>query len=80
MKVEIGTEEGGCANIELKSQLRPSQSRKESILNCLLIGSGNLYTKVKEGSDQEISDLSEEGKIMAVNNCSGSENNGSLFR
>jgi len=33
---------------------------------------GALYTKVKEGSD-----LSEEGKILAGNNSSGSENSGS---
>jgi len=105
-EAEIGVEAGGCANSKLKSQWRPSQSRKESILNCLLIGSegfihkskggigsarsdqeniGPLYTKVKEGSDQQdwikkISDLSEEGKILAGNNCSGSENSCSLFR
>jgi len=41
--------------------------------------------KVKEGSDQkdwikEISDLSEEGRILAGNKSSGSENSGRLFR
>jgi len=35
--------------------------------------------KVKEGSDQEILDLLEEGRILAGIK-SGSENNGSLFR
>jgi len=38
--------------------------KKESILNCLFIGNGGLYTKVKEGSDQEITDLLEEGKSI----------------
>jgi len=52
--------------VELKSQFRPSQSRKESILNCLLKGKEMLYIqKIKEGSDQEISDLLEEGRILA---------------
>jgi len=37
MEVENGTETGGDANVEQKSQWRPSQSRKESILNCLLM-------------------------------------------
>jgi len=44
---------GGDVNVELKSQWRPSQSRNESILNYLLTGKRGLYTKVKEGSDQE---------------------------
>jgi len=35
--------------------------------------------KMSERSDQEISDLLEEGRIMAGNKC-GSENNGNLFR
>jgi len=35
---------------------------------------GALYTKVKEGSDQENSDLSEEGRLLAGNKRSGSEN------
>jgi len=48
-------EEGG----EQKSQWRPSQSRKESILNCLLMGNrGFMYKRGKgiglEWSDQEI--------------------------
>jgi len=62
--MRYGTETGGEVIVELKSQCRPSQSRKESILNCLLKGKRCfIYTKVKEGSDQEISDLSEkEGK------------------
>jgi len=34
MEAENGTEMGGDVNVELKSELRPSQSRKESILNC----------------------------------------------
>jgi len=37
MEAENGTETGGNVNIELKSQWRPSQSRKESILNYLLM-------------------------------------------
>jgi len=41
---------------------------------------GALYTKVREGLDQEISDLLEEGRILAGNNCGGSENSGSLYR
>jgi len=53
MEAENGTETGGDVNVELKFQWRPSQSRKESILNCLLMGNRGLYTKVKEGSDQE---------------------------
>jgi len=36
-----------------------------------------LYTKVKEGSDQEITDFLEEGK---KHNCCGSENSSTLFR
>jgi len=47
-------ETGGDVNAELKSQWSPSQSRKESILNYLLMGNRAFYTKVKEGSDQEI--------------------------
>jgi len=55
--------------VELKSQWRPSQSRKESIPNCLLIGSGGFIYKSKGGigsgrSDQEISNLLEEGKSI----------------
>jgi len=81
MKAEKGMEEGGYANVKLKSQWRPSQSRKESILNILLEGSGGFIYKSKGGIgsallDQEITDLLEE----AGNNCSGSENSGSLFR
>jgi len=69
---------------ELKSQWRPSQSRKESILNCLLMGRCYLiYTNEWEiGSrwwDREISDLLEEGRILVGNKCR-SESNGSLFR
>jgi len=52
MEAENGTEMGGDVNVELKSQWRPSQSRKKSILNCLLMGNRGLYTKVKERSDQ----------------------------
>jgi len=36
-------------NVELKCQRRPSQSREESILNCLLIGSGGFRYKSKGG-------------------------------
>jgi len=38
---------GGCANVELKSQRRPSQSRRESILNCLLMANRGFKTKIK---------------------------------
>jgi len=31
----------------------PIKKRKESILNCLLMGNRGLYTKAKEGSHQE---------------------------
>jgi len=63
----------------------PSQSRKESILNCLLMGNRGLYRKVKEGLDLEdrikkISDFLEEGKLLAGKKRSGSENSVSLFR
>jgi len=37
MKAGNGTEEVGYANVELKSQLKPSQSRKESICTELFI-------------------------------------------
>jgi len=61
---------GGDVNIELKSQWRPSQSRKESILKCLLMRNRRFICKSKggirsEGSDQEILDLLEEGRILA---------------
>jgi len=51
---------------EQKSQWSPSQSRKESILNCLLMGNRGFIYKSKggvgsEGSDQEKTDLLEEG-------------------
>jgi len=36
--MRYGTETGGDMIVELKSQWRPSKSRKESILNCLLRG------------------------------------------
>jgi len=69
VKAENVTKKGGDANVELESQCRPSQSWKESILNCLLIGSGGFIYKSKGGiwsarSDQEITDLLEEGKII----------------
>jgi len=56
----------GDVNVELKSQWRPSQSRKESILNCLFMGERSFIYKSKGGigsdrSDQELSDLLEEG-------------------
>jgi len=51
-----GAEMGGEVNVELKSQWIPSQSRKESILRTIYSwGREALFTKVKEGSDQEIS-------------------------
>jgi len=43
------TETGGEVIVELKSQWRPSQSRKESILNCLFMGKGNFIYKGKGG-------------------------------
>jgi len=61
-------EMGGEVIVELKSQWRPSQSRKESILITVYSwGREALYTKVKAGSDQEILDLLEEGRILAGN-------------
>jgi len=53
-KAENGTETGGDANVELKSQ-----SRKESILNCSFMGKRGFTYKSKGGirsrlSDQEI--------------------------
>jgi len=71
MEAKNGTVTGGDENVELKSQWRPSQSREESILNNLLLGNRGLYTKVKERSDQEISDLLEEGRILAGNKYTG---------
>jgi len=71
MEVENGTETEGDVNVELKSQWRPSQSRKESILNYLLMGNRGLYTKVKEESDQEISNLLQEGRILVENKYAG---------
>jgi len=68
-----------------KIPVKTSQSRKESILNCLLIGSGGFIYKSKGGirstrSDQEITDLIEVGqKALAGNNCCRSENSGSLL-
>jgi len=47
MKTENGTETGGDVNVELKSQGRPSQSRKESILNCLLMEKRGFIYKSK---------------------------------
>jgi len=58
-------------NVKLKSQWRISQSRKESILNYLLMENRGLYTKVKEGSDQEILDLLEEGRMLERNKYAG---------
>jgi len=76
MEAENGTEMGGDVNVELKSQWRPSLTRKESILNYLLMGQSGLYTKVNEESDQEdrikkISDLTEEDRILAGNKWAG---------
>jgi len=70
MEAENGTETGGDVNVELKSKWRPSQSRKESILNCLLVGKRSFIYKSKggvgsEGSDQEISNFLEEGKSIS---------------
>jgi len=44
-----GAETGGDVIVELKSQCRPSQSRKESILNCLLKGKRCSIYKNKGG-------------------------------
>jgi len=44
-----GTEMGGEVNIELKSQWRPSRSRKYSILNCLFMGKRSFIYKSKGG-------------------------------
>jgi len=62
---------GGEVNVELKSYWRPSQSRKESILNCLFMGKRSFIYKSKGGSDQEISDLLEEGRILVGNKYKG---------
>jgi len=43
------------------------------------MGKRALYTKVKEGSDQEILDFLEEGRTLAGKKYV-SENSGSLFR
>jgi len=61
-------ETGGEVIVELKSQWRPSQSRKESILKCLFMGMRSFIYKSKGRirsmwSDQEISDLLDEGRI-----------------
>jgi len=64
---------------ELKSQWRHSQSRKESILNCLLMGKRCFIYKNKGGIGSRWLDLLEEGSILVGIKC-GSENNGSLFR
>jgi len=40
---------GGEMIVALKSQWRPSQSRKESILNRLFMGKGSLICKSKGG-------------------------------
>jgi len=40
---------GGDVIVELNSQFRPSQSRKESILNCLLKGKRCFIYKNKGG-------------------------------
>jgi len=53
MEVEIGTETGGDVNVELKSQWRPSQSRKESILNCLSVWKWSFIYKSKGGIGSE---------------------------
>jgi len=47
MEVENGM--GGEVNVELKSQWRPSQSRKESILNCSFMGKRSFIYKSKGG-------------------------------
>jgi len=44
-----GVEMGGDMNVELKSQWRPSQSRKESILNYLFMGKKSFIYKSKGG-------------------------------
>jgi len=53
MRYRTGT--GGEVIIELKSQWRPSQSRKESIVNCLFIGTaclGELTTEREKEAKQ----------------------------
>jgi len=47
--MRYGTETGGEMIVELKFQCRPSQSRKESILNCLLKGKRCFLYKSKGG-------------------------------
>jgi len=70
MEAENEMQSGRDVNVELESQRRPSQSRKESILSCLLMGNRSFIYKSKggigsEGSDQEISDLLEEVRVLA---------------
>jgi len=48
MEAENGTEMGGDVNVELKSLWRPSQSRKESILNCLFVGKRSFIYKRRD--------------------------------
>jgi len=47
--MENRTETGGVLIVELKSQCRSSQSRKESIPNCLFMGKGSFVYKSKGG-------------------------------
>jgi len=47
--MRYGTGTGGEVITELKSQWRPFQSRKESILNCLFMGKRSFIYKSKGG-------------------------------
>jgi len=64
MKGENKSEVGGDANVEPKSHWRPSQSRKESILNYFLIGNRGFIYKSKEGIGSRKMGLLEEGEII----------------
>jgi len=60
-----GTETGGDVIVELNSQCRPSNQEKNQYWTVYWVGSNALYTKIKKGSDQEIPDLLEEGRLLA---------------
>jgi len=72
---ERNANRNGCER-RAKIPVKTFQSRKESILNCLLMENRGLYTKVCEGLDQEdqikkISNLLEEGRILVGNKYAG---------
>jgi len=57
-------EGGNCERVERESQRLPSQSKKESILNCLLKGNrGFINTRAIKKRIKKLSDLTEEGKL-----------------